>query len=111
MVTLWLVRRQPTGVQSALYNGAPFPRPAYDSGWRVLDQGAGEELTHNIGGNVDSYVVDLQCKTVSGDINKVVGISESVYLWDQLTTSTIHIYRGNSDVTAARIRIRIWMYN
>jgi len=39
-----------------------FPRLAYDSGWVPLLQN--QELTciHNLGGNVDNYVVDLQMK-------------------------------------------------
>ena len=42
--------------------GAPFPRPAYDSGWVAISPGEQKRLTHNIGGNTDNYVVDMQFK-------------------------------------------------
>ena len=47
-----------------------LPRPAYDSGWITTPFGSPSQLytrtlTHNLGGNADDYVVDLQRK-VSG---------------------------------------------
>jgi len=89
-------------------NGAPFPRPAYDSGWVPLELGGVKLLTHNIGGNVDNYVVDLLFK----DTDDVFGINHIAYggrpfgggwqcgEWHNLTSSTIII-----------ARVRIWVYN
>lgn len=80
-------------------NGAPFPRPAYDSGW-MAGTGGMEIITllHNIGGNVDNYVVDVQRK-----------------LPDRLTKDTYQDLRTNSVkvfVSANFLeRIRIWVYN
>jgi hypothetical protein len=38
--------------------GAPFPRPAYDSDWREIHGAI--LLRHDLGGETDNYVVDLQ---------------------------------------------------
>ncbi len=85
-------------------NGAPFPRPAYDSGWVVYEgcPGEGCALTHNIGGNIDNYVVKIQSR----------------YDWERwwyyeighhdvgLTPNIITFYGGGDEM-----RVRIWVYN
>lgn len=48
--------------------GAPFPRPAYDSGWIPVKPGTHQKLIHSIGGNVDNYFVDLQLRGIGGGI-------------------------------------------
>jgi len=81
-------------------NGAPFPRPAYDSGWL---SGVGDYVTlyHDIGGNVDNYVVDVQEKASDA------GLAHRHY--DSLTTNTIQVYTYTYD--DYRNRVRIWVYN
>ena len=102
-------------------DGAPFPRPAYDSAWVPINQGEDLILTHGIGGNRDNYVVDMQFRHSSG-VN-IYGLGYEVYegyggntyrfgaYWAYLNTSSIKVHRGSSDDLAAEVRIRIWVYN
>ena len=107
-------------------NGAPFPRPAFDSGWFTITAvNFATTLTHNIGGNVDNYIVDLQFKGIpptspaypnpvihnygyGGDYSS--GGWSGVY-WADLTTTTIGIVREQNNSTANQVRVRIWVYN
>ena len=101
--------------------GAPFPRPAYESGWCSINPGQLLTLTHNIGGNVDNYVVDLEFKQPEvgihnvgiGGYNYIVGPNIYQYgaFWNTLTTTSITVYRQPDDATVEQIRIRIWVYN
>ena len=101
-------------------DGAPFPRPAYDSGWVAVAKDSEVTLTHNIGGNVDNYVVDLQLKSDSlfplginnfahGLFINSSGAMGAAYL--DLTTTSIKVHRAPDDGYAAKVRIRIWVYN
>lgn len=60
-------------ILNKLKESAYFPYPRYDSGWlnrsqiNIL-QVETTELTHNIGGNVDRYLVDIQIKYADPDI-------------------------------------------
>jgi hypothetical protein len=102
-------------------NGAPFPRPAYDSGWDSISPGDLLTLTHNIGGNVDNYVVDLQFKSAGLGVNqRYYGIDKywtgatSYYqgaCWQELTATQIRISLGPHDTLIKQIRVRIWVYN
>ena len=111
-------------------NGAPFPRPAYDSGWIGIGLNAVRTFTHNIGGNVDNYVVDLQFKDldqgwginiikIGGDERVTSGeCCEGFYVvsswgayWSNLTTTTINVGRNIYDPFGDHIRVRIWAYN
>lgn len=99
------------------YHG--FPRPDYDSGWVTIAADETLTLSHNLGGNVDNYVVDMQFKNTTG----VAGINQlfvggdhfyDLYLgasWRNLTSSSIEVVRNGNDVLINRIRIRIWMYD
>ncbi len=92
-----------------------FPRPAYDSGWQSLGLGATRDLTHNLGGSVDNYVVDMTCKSSSGLNNWGMGGDanwEEYYgaWWSHLTTTGIRLHRWNDDTDCAQMRVRIWMY-
>jgi hypothetical protein len=104
-------------------DGAPFPRWAYDSGWRAINPGSALSLFHNIGGNVDDYVVDLQFKDVDGSWGiHNVGMGRDQWhnivedrtaysgaFWD-LTDTYIYVHRYQDDVGADSIRVRIWVY-
>jgi hypothetical protein len=99
-------------------DGAPFPRPAYDSGWVPIALGSQVELTHNIGGNVDNYVVNIQFKDAGmfGVNNLGHGGLEDAgsYLgayYHNLTTTSIKVYRLNNAINAPEVRVRIWVYN
>ncbi len=97
---------------------AAFPRPSYDSGWVAIAQNTCEELTHNLGGNVDNYVVDLQFR-VGTSIHVVGfgGVSDRAAdnydeggWWSGLTTTSIEVCRNYSDSLLDSFRLRIWMY-
>jgi hypothetical protein len=96
---------------------ASFPRPAYDSGWVSITPGSSAVRTHNLGGNVDQYVVDLTCKGTGGNgiTNFRVGGDRngSDYYgayWSDLTTSQISLVRYVDDVHCSQVRARIWVY-
>ncbi|KPL19198.1 MAG: hypothetical protein AMJ92_04065 [candidate division Zixibacteria bacterium SM23_81] len=98
--------------------GAPFPRPAYDSGWRAISQDGVLILTHNLGGNVDNYVVDLQFR--SDGINAIHHVSygfREQYDYNYgatyygLTTESVRVHRMADDPYIDDIRLRIWYYN
>lgn len=107
-----------------------FPRPNYDSGWRALAVACDSlntipgvlTLNHNLGGNVDNYVVDIISKD-TGDLDGVGinnhgigsfhtsdGDRRGFYL-KQLTTSAITLYRESCDTSSHSVRVRIWVYN
>lgn len=109
-----------------------FPRPNYDSGWVALTVATSptylvgiQTLTHNLGGNVDNYVVDITSKDANGDNdaginNHGIGSYESIgdpvnvgkgFYYQELTTSTIKIYRLPLDRSSDQVRVRIWVYN
>ncbi|MHC4624358.1 MAG: hypothetical protein ACYS4W_10715, partial [Planctomycetota bacterium] len=99
-------------------DGAPFPRPAYDSGWVAIAQASEVLLTHNVGGNVDNYVVNMQFKDPV-----VIGVNNFAYgrfyyeghwygaSYYDLTTTSIRVTRGSADIYAPQVRVRIWVYN
>jgi hypothetical protein len=94
-----------------------FPRPAYDSGWIDMP-GTGASpytttLTHNLGGNVDDYILDLQRRDSGLDGNDVrnLGIGDTFY-YSHLTTTSIRLTGPISpkSVTVS-LRVRIWDSN
>ena len=99
-------------------NGSPFPRPAYNSGWIHLEQNASSLLNHNVGGDVDDYVIDMQMKDAYGVIyNEGLGgdsyDAENTWGADyKLYSNTqIRVHRCNDDPWAHYVRIRIWVCN
>lgn len=102
--------------------GAPFPRPAYDSGWQGIKQGETITLTHNIGGNPDSYVVDLQFmrstnvhhKGYGGKVEGGEPYPITLWMgawWQHLTDESIQVQRYTDDDMCPGVRVRIWVYN
>ena len=102
--------------------GAPFPRPAYDSGWITVrpSNGSPTNLEHNVGGNVDNYVVDLQARSEFGGlgIHSLFQGAENEessatygFWYEALTTNRIKIYNGEGSWWTNDLRIRIWVYN
>ena len=89
-------------------NGAPFPRPAYDSGWASIEQGQDLTIIHGVGGSVDNYFLDILWKSPAGLIhdNHLVGA-----WWKALTNNQIRVSRGSADSTVNQVRVRIWVYN
>jgi hypothetical protein len=107
--------------------GAPFPRPAYDSGWVALAQEEQTALYHNIGGNVDNYIVDMQLGKDLGDgVYNIhnIGLGADKYEYQNTTTNEglgahyryldkerIIVQRQRRDLGVTHVRIRIWVYN
>jgi hypothetical protein len=89
--------------------GASFPLPAFDSGWEHINKGERYYLNHDIGGNPDTYVVDIEFKSTDDGINKMCTNSGGVG-WFGLTNKQIGVYRGPDDDHAQYVRVRIWVY-
>jgi len=87
--------------------GGPFTRPAYDSDWLLIGPGQDLTLSHNIGGSVNNYVIDLWWKGATGLIHP--GSNEFAY-WSAVTSSQIHIIRAFDDSVVNSVRVRIWVY-
>jgi hypothetical protein len=97
-------------------HGAPFPRPAYDSGWKAISKGGLLTLTHNVGGDVYRYVVDMQMYEGGLGIHNFKyggdsyeGDHRGIHYYE-LTTSSIGIRREADDLWCEQVRIRIWVY-
>jgi hypothetical protein len=98
--------------------GAPLARPAYDSGWVALDKGESKTLTHNLGGNVDNYVVLMNQRnwghgyTNFGDGLYLRDDEWAGYYWSELGAETVDIWRGTGDLFSDgfECRVRIWVY-
>jgi len=88
-------------------NGAPFPRPAFDSGWQTIDAGVGLGIIHDVGGDIDDYVIDMQ---INGGTSNRYLTSDAIY-WDSLTATGMSVTRVPGDLTVSTVRIRIWVYN
>ena len=105
--------------------GAPFPRPAYDSGWQPIDKGDTITLKHELGGDPDDYIVDLQFANVNLSFRNQEYYGgwplrdprfpdEEVYseygaYWRQLNDTQIDVHRGHFNPYAPYVRVRIWV--
>ncbi len=92
-----------------------FPAPHWDSGWYTIAQGETKTWFHDLGGNTDDYVVDLQFKDASGAINNTYyGLTfddingQWGAHWSGLTDSAIDVTRAAQDNTVSQVRARIW---
>jgi hypothetical protein len=95
--------------------GAPFPRPAYDSGWKSISKGGTLVLDHGIGGNRDNYVVDMWFKDNGGKVHNYLygAMTWSAELgawWTDLTNQKITVERMSDDEWVLQVRVRIWVY-
>lgn len=94
-----------------------FPRPAYDSGWFAVPPGQAKTLNHNLGGNVDNYLVDLTFRNGNGINHHYYGgmlwmdSRRFGAYWEDLTNTQISVFRLDEDYFAVDLRIRIWIYN
>jgi hypothetical protein len=92
--------------------------PNWDSGWVDIAPGTIETLTHNLGGNLNLYVVrSWQKDTTEGGIginHLFVGGYEAAgsFLgtdWENLTDTTINFLRRADDWAADQVRVCIWV--
>jgi len=94
-----------------------FPRPAWSSGWVSMPQAEWTTLTHNLGGDPDSdYFVDMQCKADGWGINNrgvgghpVDRLDLKGASYNDLTSSSVKVYRFRQDDLCSQVRIRIWV--
>jgi hypothetical protein len=96
-------------------NNGLLPDPTYDSGFQAYAKGESKTLDHDIKGNPDDYVVDMQCKYsgdgfahnfhVGGDFDGADGRGAT---WDDLQSNTIFVLRWGDDLWCDQIRVRIW---
>ncbi len=99
--------------QTTAANSAGSGSPAYDSGWiRLTLPGQNVYLTHDVGGNLDDYVVDLELKreNISGTYLTNKGFGTEFY-YDMLSTAKVTVV-GPEDIgikSSAWVRIRIWL--
>lgn len=99
------------------------PFPNYDSGWVTIATNNTSTLAHNLGGNVNDYVVDMQYRSAGSGVNQryyggadfgdtiTVGSPNDRVgaYWRSLTTSNIIVFRRAEDTYASEVRIRIWV--
>jgi hypothetical protein len=91
------------------------PPPDYCSEWTSIGWGATIVFTHDVGGDVDDYVVRLVFSSALSGINqRAYGGLEygggSHFLgayWSHLTTSTVQVYRHTHDTFADQVRVCI----
>ena len=97
-------------------DGAPFPRPAFDSGWVSVPQGDNRAIEHGVGGDPDDYVVDMEFRSgefgrnnagYGGDIRSAVAVFGTY--WYSLGARYVGVHRNADDNAAAEVRIRIWV--
>jgi hypothetical protein len=102
---------------SSSTDGAPFPRPAFDSGWRALGPASSLTFDHEIGGDPDDYLVDLSVRGdalgrhnrgVGGDVGRTTSLNYGAY-WRQLTDESVDVIRLNEDNLVQQVRVRIWV--
>jgi len=106
--------------------GAPFPRPAYDSGWQQLPDGwASIELDPGLPVgqyNNRNFVIDMQTRSSSGlTTNWGIGGSDEAFdhpdwlftrgVWYViLTDNRIRVVNGLHEDYVKTVRVRIWVY-
>ena len=93
--------------------GAPFPRPAYNSGWVDLEPGETRIMGHNLGGDEYDYIVDIQFRDDgTGDsygIHQSMPGSSAGSGYRNLNNRNIQVYRAEDDSRADECRVRIWV--
>ena len=91
---------------------------SWSSGWVAIAPGTIITLTHNLGGDPDTYAVELLFldSDPSGfGINTryyggaKVGGGYQGAAWQHLTASTIEVMRYDGDTVADKVRVRIWV--
>ena len=99
-----------------------MPSAHYDSGWVTLGPNTAQALAHNLGGNVDEYLVDMQYRSPGDGVNqryyggadfgaKIAIGSENDRVgayWRSLSSSSVVVYRRPNDIYAPQLRLRIW---
>lgn len=92
-------------------------QPHYDSGWITQAAGADTVLTHNLGGSMDKYIIDMQMKAGSGGAPGIDGygiyyngVNQVGWEWRALSTTQITFTRGSAAGGNDYGRLRIWKH-
>jgi hypothetical protein len=109
--------------QVRLCVSVPEDPPVYDSDWWPIAPGTTLTLTHNVGGNVNGYIVDVEFKDPDGQLavhqaglggdfldppRAVAATAEHGAHWQRLTDTTIQVVRQQYDPYVGQVRVRIW---
>jgi hypothetical protein len=96
------------------------PKPDYDSKWTLIDNAVTKNFSHNLGGNPDDYVLDLQfLDDIYYDVNQIYYGGNLSYemdgstfregtFWSKLNSTTVNLLRQKNDSFADNVRLRIW---
>ena len=87
-----------------------------DSGWVSVAAGTHTSFRHDIGGDPDDYVVDVQFRDDGGNAHIYgLGLYQTrsgdrvgAY-WNSLTDTNVYVYRSQDDGLCEEARIRIWV--
>ncbi|MCD4750677.1 MAG: hypothetical protein K8R59_15000 [Thermoanaerobaculales bacterium] len=98
--------------------------PSYDSGWTPVATSHTVQFDHEVGGDPDAYVVDLQFNDADGSIGAGVNAykygGDNVYepatesydsrgaAWSHLDEASIGVWRLGDDLSADEVRVRLW---
>lgn len=91
----------------------PVP-PDWDSGWQSVNQGEAQTFYHGLGGSPSNYVVRMDFQQGNLGIHHYGfgGVADDTnYMganWENLTASSIDIYRHSDDSLVEQVRVRIW---
>jgi hypothetical protein len=122
-VAAYRYTHDPYADQVRLCVSVPEDPPVYDSGWWPIAPGTTLTLTHDVGGNVNNYVVDVEFKDPDGQLavhqaglggdfldppRAVAATAEHGAHWQRLTNSTIEVVRQQYDPYVGQVRVRIW---
>jgi hypothetical protein len=78
----------------------------YDGGWEQLGvriEPIQVQFQHNLGGDVDDYLVDLQCQTTQG----ISQCRENQAYWHDLDDTQVTVWATDNPAVSA-VRVRIW---
>ncbi len=115
-IVVWRYPDDTSVHQVRVFITRPDP-PDYDSGWVDIATDTVRTLTHNLGGNPNSYLVRAAARsTVPGGpgINTraaggmEVGGQFFGANWQNLTDTRINFFRQPNDPSADQVRVRIW---
>ncbi len=115
-IDVWRYPNDPGADQVRVRIFAPDP-PDWDSEWMDVAPGTVATLTHNLGGNPNLYLVRAWQKDTDGGIginHRFAGGFEAGGSffgtnWENLTDTTINVFRRPNDGVADQVRFRIWV--
>jgi hypothetical protein len=87
--------------------GAPFPRPAYNSGWVAIPRGGTQNFFHYLGGNPENYVVMVDYKM--GSTGYIGGLGNDYFSLDDTIVNVANLESLGVPGYADFFRVRIWV--